>query len=228
MIALTSAMPVEIGLIKESVDNAKIVKWADWNFITGELFGSEVVVTHTGVGKVLAALVTQRLIDVFKPSAVIMSGIAGSIDRDLNRGDLVVGIDCIQHDFDAAFFGFERGHIPYTDYHIIEADSMLVEKALSYDKESLKKGRILTGDQFISDAGNKRFDYLRDELKGSLVDMEGAASALTAMVNEIPFLIIRAVSDYADGEGGKNYKKFIKNASVRILGLIEHILKQQD
>ena len=224
MIALTAAMQPEIELIKASITNPEFVQWSDWEFITGELFGQEIVAVQTGVGKVLAALVTQKIIDEFKPSVIIMSGIGGSINPDFQRGDLVVGVDCIQHDMDSTLFGFKRGQIPYTDYHIFPSDPALVETAMSYKDEPLKKGRILTGDQFISNSDKPEFAFLREELKGDIVEMEGAAAALTAMINNIPFLIMRAVSDNADGAANGSYKKFLKTASARSFNLLEFLL----
>lgn len=226
MIALTAAMQPEIELIKNSITNAESIKWKNWEFLVGDLYGQQIVAVRTGVGKVLAALITQRLIDQFKPEAVIMSGIGGSINPAIHKGDLVVGIDSLQHDMDATKFGFKRGQIPYTEYHIIPSDPELINIALSYSKEPLKSGRILTGDQFFTGSGDSEYDYMRNELHGDIVEMEGAAAGLTAMINEVPFLIIRAVSDDADGGSGKNYKRFIKRASERNFELIKYILKK--
>lgn len=225
MIALLAAMQPELKLIRDAVESPKIIDWHEREFITGRLLGHDVVAVQTGVGKILAAAVTQRIIDQFNPDYIIMSGIGGSINPDLRRGDLVIGVESVQHDFDATVFGFKRGQIPYTDYNVIPSDPNLVEKAMSW-KEPVKKGRILTGDQFIAGSHKPEYSYLRDELKGDIVEMEGSAAGLTALINKIPFLLIRAVSDNADGEATGSYKKFLKSASERSFSLIEHILKQ--
>ena len=217
-------MQSEIELIKHSVADAQTVKWHEWEFVKGKLHGREIVAVQTGVGKVLAAIVTQHLIDAFEPAAVIMTGIGGSINPDFHRGDIVIGTDSIQHDMDSTLFGYKRGEIPYTPYRIIPSDPYLVEIAMAYKTEPLKKGRILTGDQFVSGSGRPEFDYLRSELEGDIVEMEGAAAGLAAMINEVPFLLIRAVSDNADGKDMGSYKDFIKSASKRSFGLIEHLL----
>ncbi len=224
MIALTAAMQPEIGFLKSSITEQEIIRWSNWEFIIGRLGGREVVAVKTGIGKVLAAAVTQKIIDQFSPSAIIMSGIGGSINPEIRRGDLVIGMDCVQHDFDSTEFGFRRGHIPHSDYHIIPSDPNLVRTALLYKKEPLKTGRILTGDQFITRAHEKEFEYLRNELNGDIVEMEGAAAGLTALINDVPFLIIRVVSDNADGESKGSYRKFVNTASERSFHLIEHIL----
>lgn len=219
-------MQPEIKLIKESISNQEKIIWKDWEFIKGELCGREIVAVQTGVGKVLAALVTQRLIDEFNPSAIIMTGIAGAVNPDLNRGDIVVGTDSLQHDMDATLFGFERGQIPYTDYKLIESDAKLIEAAVSYPAEKIKTGRILTGDQFISGIGDDAFSYLTGELDGDVVEMEGAAAGLAAKVNGIPFLLIRVISDKADGKAKGSYLKFLKSASERSFHLLEYMLEK--
>ena len=224
MIALIAAMKPEIQLIKESLTDAERIPWNDFEFVHGKLNGREVVAVQTGVGKVLSALVTQKIVDDFSPSAIIMSGIAGSLRSDLHRGDIIVGRDSIQHDMNATLFGFERGQIPYTDYRIIESDPALVEAAMSYGAEKLRLGRILTGDQFISGAGTDEYSYLTDELGGDAVEMEGAAAALAAKVNGVPFLLVRVISDNADGKAKGNYLKFLSRASERSFHLIEYLL----
>ena len=217
-------MKPEIDLIKKSVQNAERKNWNGWEFVRGTLAGREIVAVQTGVGKVLAALVTQHLIDEYSPSAIIMTGIAGSVNPEIRRGDILVGRDCMQHDMDATLFGFKRGQIPYTDYRIIDSDPALVETALAYGGEKIRSGRILTGDQFISKAGTSEFAYLTEELGGDAVEMEGAAAGLTAKVNGIPFLLVRVISDNADGEAKGNYLKFLAKASERSFHLIEYML----
>ena len=226
MIALTAAMQPEIELIRAAAEEPRITKWNSWEFVQGRLCGKEIAAVRTGVGKVLSAAVTQKMIDLFNPEAVILSGIGGSINPEFRRGDIVIGTESIQHDMDATLFGFERGRIPYTDYHIIPSDSRLTDIALEYEASPVKKGRILTGDQFISGAGRPEFAYLRNELGGDIVDMEGAAAGLTALINNVPFLIIRIVSDNADGKSGGGYQKFLKSASKKNFDLICHIIRK--
>ena len=138
MIALAAAMQPEIEMIKGAVEAPGIIKWNDFEFLKGRLCGQDVVAVHTGVGKVFSALVTQKLIDTFTPSALIFSGIGGSLNPELHRGDIVIGKDAVQHDLDATMFGFERGQVPYTDYRIIQSDKKLMDIALGYEDEKLK------------------------------------------------------------------------------------------
>ncbi len=218
-------MEPEICRIKAAVSGKSAGKLNGHEIITGTLCGKDVVAACTGVGKVLTALSLQYLADHFKPSAVIMSGIAGSVNPNLGIGDMVLGTGFIQHDFDATAAGFERGRIPYSDFGYLEADSSLIECALKWKGETLRTGVVLTGDQFISDAGNDETMSLFRQLNGDIVDMEGAAAAITAAVNGIPFMMIRIISDLADGKIKKSFGKFVKLSSERNLKLIQYILE---
>ncbi len=224
MIAIIAAMDPELRMIRNSIQNRQIENWNGYEFIQGRLGGKEVVAVRCGVGKVLTALITQRLCDEYSPSAIIMSGIAGSINPEILLGDIVAARDCIQHDLDATMFGFSRGEIPYSGIRIVEADTHLFNTALGFSDESVKSGRVLTGDQFITGSDRPEYAYLKNELEGDLVEMEGAASAITAAINKTPFLLIRVVSDNADGKAPENYNKFLKSASERSYHLVEYIL----
>ena len=153
-----------------------------------------------------------------------MTGIAGALNPSYHRGDVIVGKDCLQHDMDASLFGFRRGQIPYTDYRVVPSDKTLFNTAMSCRRLNPKAGRILTGDQFITGSGDPTYSYLIDDLKGDAVEMEGAAAGLTALVNGLPFLLVRVISDKADGKAKGSYLKFLKSASEKSFELVEHIL----
>ncbi len=150
-----------------------------------------------------------------RPDYLIVTGIAGSVRDGLDLGDVVVSRDCVQHDLDATALGFELGQVPYTEHRILRADPRLVELALAtqVDGQRVVAGRILTGDQFVSDPD----DALRrrlSELDGSVVEMEGAAIALVATVNRVPFVIIRSVSDKADAAAPADFGAFLRRAAA--------------
>ena len=153
--------------------------------------------------------VAQRAIERMRPDYLIVTGIAGSVRGGLDLGDVVVSRDCIQHDLDATALGFELGQVPYTDYRILRADPRLEELALATPVagQRVVAGRILTGDQFVSDPDISLRRRL-SELDGSVVEMEGAAIALVATVNRVPFVIIRSVSDKADAAGAGRLRRF--------------------
>jgi len=218
------------GEISAFLDDFQIIgkqKWNDFIFYPGKLEGKDIVVAKSGVGKVLSAIVTQKMIDLFAPSAIIFTGIAGALRDNLEIGDILIGEDSVQHDVNATLFNFKRGEIPYTSYRFIKSDPTLFHIALDFNNENIQihKGRILTGDQFIKDSRSKEKSYMTQELMGDCVEMEGASVALVATVNQIPHLIIRTISDKAFNNGKTNFRKLMKTASENSLTIIKHILQ---
>ena len=186
----------------------------------------KVVLTRTGVGKVFAAMVAQRVIDRMRPDYLIVTGIAGSVREGLNLGDVVVSRDCVQHDLDATSLGFEIGQVPYTEYRILRAEPRLVKLALRVPVKGQRvvAGRILTGDQFVNGSNESLRCRLRD-LEGSVIEMEGAAIALVATVNRVPFVIIRSVSDKADAVASVDFGAFLRCAASNSCTVCMGILK---
>ena len=186
--------------------------FAAFRFRTG---GVDAVLMRTGVGKAFAAMVAQRAIDRARPDYLIVTGIAGSVRGDLDLGDVVVSRDCVQHDLDAGALGFEVGQVPYTGYRFLRADPRLVELALATPVAGRRvvAGRILTGDQFVSGPDPALRRRLR-ELGGAVVEMEGAAIALAATVNRVPFVIVRSVSDKADAAAPADFGAFLRRAAA--------------
>jgi len=225
-IVILGAMDGEIESFLNTFEIVGKQKWQDFTFYPGKLENRDILIARSGVGKILTAMVTQKIIDLFHPSAIIFTGIAGSINPELNIGDMLIGRDSVQHDFNATKFNFKLGEIPYTPYRFFKSDDFLYNKAMTFSSEKYKVigGRILTGDQFISDKTSSMNSYLTDELHGDCVEMEGAAAALVANVNQIPHLIIRTISDKADGKDKINFRSLLKIASENSLKIVQHIL----
>lgn len=223
MIGIIGAMDTEVAKLKEVMEDVKITKAASMEFYEGTLNGSRAVVVRAGVGKVNAACCTQTLIDHFPVSCVINTGIAGSLKAEINIGDVVLATDAVEHDMDAVALGYAPGKIPDMEAESFEADERLRKIA----KESCEKvnpdisvyeGRVVTGDQFISSKEKK--EWLTETFGGCCAEMEGAAIAHTAYLNQIPFLIVRAISDKADGSAHMDYPTFAAKAiehSVRLM-----------
>lgn len=209
--ALSSEIEATIGALESPVDAA----FAGREISVGTLSGREVVVGYTGVGKVLAAMAIQGVIDRYHPEAVLFMGIAGSLNQDYEIGDLIVGADCLQHDFDATRFGFLRGEIPYEKIVELPGDEGLVDFASRWKPKgrTLHIGRVLSGDRFVSTADESPDNDLREELLGDAVDMESAAAALVAHLNDVPFLVVRIISDKADGVLPADFKGFMRESS---------------
>ena len=199
----------------------------------GRVDGEDVVAAATGVGKTLAALAAQHVIDTYAPERILYTGIGGSLNPDLVPGDVIVAEDTVQWDFDTTFFGFQRGRIPFTSWRFLPSDRELVIKALETPAEvilkltggKIRSGRILTGDSFVSDKNSSAFQLVMKSLGGDAVDMEGAAAGLAAAVHGIPFLLVRVISDAADGKHPLRFGKFLSSASGASLAVLRQVLK---
>ncbi|WP_438351818.1 5'-methylthioadenosine/adenosylhomocysteine nucleosidase [Paenibacillus sp. FA6] len=225
-IGLIGAMDEEIKLLLAGMEQSKEITKAGVRFVKGILHGKPVVVCKSGVGKVNAAVTTQILIDQFGASKVLFTGVAGAIHPDLNIGDIVISTECIQHDMDVTALGFKRGVIPYQEISTFSADAQLIALAeqacheISVGKYML--GKVLSGDQFI--ANRNTVAWLRNEMDGACVEMEGAAVAQVCYMNNVAFVIIRSMSDKADGSAHVNYADFTIASSQRSHAIIEQML----
>ena len=214
-IGIIGAMEVEVASLKERMQDVEITRKASMEFYAGVLEGKKVVVVRSGIGKVNAAICTQILIDDFHAEVVINTGIAGSLNADINIGDIVVSTDLIHHDMSASSFSFH-------------SDDALRKLAVQACKEvnpdiEVFEGRIASGDQFVADQGVK--DFVVKEFGAYAVEMEGAAIAQAAYLNNVPFLVIRAISDKADGSAEMDYPTFEAMAAEHSFKLTLRILK---
>jgi len=227
MIILLGALDGEIAEFLDALGAKTDEPWNGFVFHRGLLEGKEVVVAKSGVGKTLSAMVTQHLIDKYHPTAIIFTGLAGGISTKLDIGDTLIATDCMQHDFDVTALGPKRGAIPFSPYRIFSCNPGLLELALSCVPLDGKAvcGRVLTGDQFITGKNLAAMSYLVDELEGDAVEMEGASVGLVATVNDIPFLLIRTISDKADAGAILDFKAFLPRASRNSLRYVRHILR---
>lgn len=216
-------MDQEVAKLKEMMTEVEITKAASMEFYKGKLNGTEAVVVRAGVGKVNAACCTQALIDHFPVSCVINTGIAGSLQASIDIGDIVLATDALEHDMDAVSFGYGLGQIPGMKVFSFTADEKLRKIAKEGCEKvnpdiSVHEGRVVTGDQFVSSKEKKT--WLVDHFDGCCTEMEWAAIAHVAYLNQIPFLIVRAISDKADDSAHMDYPTFEAKAiehSVRLI-----------
>ena len=221
-IGIIGAMEVEVAILKEKMEDVRIIKKASMDFYEGILAGKKVVVVRSGIGKVNAGICAQILADVFSVDAIINTGIAGSLNKNINIGDIVLSTDVVQHDMDATGFGYRKGQIPQMPVFFLNADDNLRRLAAEVCKEvnpdiQVFEGRIASGDQFVCDQDVK--NRIVSEFSAYATEMEGAAIGQAAYLNEIPFLVVRAISDKADGSAQMDYSEFEKAAvdhSVRL------------
>ena len=229
MLGIIGAMDEEVAKIKEQMENVKVMSKAAMDFYEGTLSGKDVVVVRSGIGKVNAAMCTQILVDNYQVDAVVNTGIAGSLNADINIGDIVLSVDTIEHDMDAVAFGYPLGQIPRLDTLSFKADEKLRALAKKVCQEvvpevSVFEGRVVSGDQFISD--KKKKDWLVENFDGYCTEMEGAAIAHAAYLNGIPYLVIRAISDKADDSASMDYPTFEAQAIEHSVKLLLEFCKQ--
>lgn len=226
MILILGAMDSEIAEFLSELEAPQRDAWNGFAFHRGRLSGQAVLVAKSGVGKVMAALVTQHLIDAYAPRAVVFTGLAGSLRPHIGIGDTLLADDLVQHDLETSGLGLPRGQVPFSDYRFLSADPILLAAAAGYQPPSgaLHRGRICTGDQFITHRELESHHYLTSELGGDGVEMEGASVALVCRVNAVPFLIARTISDRADGSASVNFEAFLPQASRNSLALVKYLL----
>lgn len=227
MIGIIGAMDEEVEQIVQVMEVEKEEVKASMTFKAGKLAGKEVVIVRSGIGKVNAAVCTQILVDDFGVDYIINTGIAGSLNTKINIGDIVISSDVLHHDVDATGFGYAVGQIPRMDTLSFQADEQLIELAKAACKKVVPSigahvGRIVSGDQFISDKAVK--DKITVNFKGYCTEMEGAAIAQAAYLNKVPFLILRAISDKADDSATLDYPTFEKQAIANSVLLIKELV----
>lgn len=215
--------------ISEFLVHAEIVAQENWHgfiFYTVRLQGREAILVKCGVGKVFAALVSQHLIDAYSPDALIFTGVAGALNPEYAIGDVVIGRECIQHDVDGIALGFARGRLLYTEYQTFAGDPAMLKAALGaqLDGHKIRAGRILTGDQFMTRTEINHHRYLMDELAGDAVEMEGGALAQVCAVNGIPYLVVRTISDRADGDAVEDFTRFLPVVAHNSFAVVRQIL----
>lgn len=211
MLGIIGAMDEEVDKLKAEMEQVVVKRKASMDFYQGSIQSKEVVIVRSGIGKVNAGICAQILVDDYQVSGIINTGIAGSLRNEINIGDIVISTDAVQHDMDAVAFGYELGQIPRMDTLAFQADSRLAELAESSCRKVLPKlgifrGRVASGDAFI--ANKERKDFILKEFDAYCCEMEGAAIAQAAYLNQIPFIIIRAISDKADDSAHMDYPAF--------------------
>lgn len=228
MIGIIGAMDEEVISLKRKMHVTEEKEIAGMTFFVGTINEKEVVVVRCGIGKVNAAVCTQILVDVFNAEYIINTGVAGGLYPELNIGDIVVSSDTVEHDMDASAVGNPRGEIPRMKKTYFEADSKLIEIA----QEAAKKlkgdhkvyvGRVASGDQFICSMKVKEDIYTT--FTAYCAEMEGAAIAHACYLNQVPFVIIRAISDKADQSADVNFEEFVDVAAKNASRMIESILE---
>ena len=211
-IGIIGAMKAEVEGLIQALAPVSQTTVAGLTFFQGELVNHPVVVVQSGVGKVNAAMCTQILIDHFSVSAIINTGVAGGINPKVAIGDVVIATHAMHHDFDVTVLGYDPGAIPSLETSCFEADPNLRQIALAaacsiHGDKRTHSGIIVSGDQFI--ASTERKKTLAQTFNAICAEMEGAAIAHVAYLNQVPYSIIRIISDQADSTAPADFHAFV-------------------
>ena len=228
-IGIIGAMDEEIDPLLEAaqVRSRRVV--AGMEYCEGTLEGKPVVMVKCGMGKVNAGICANTLVNDFNCTKVINTGAAGSLDNRIGIGDVVVSVDAVQHDFDVSAIGFKRGEIPFTGLYAFPADEAMRKAAVEAVREAAPEvgvfeGRVCSGDQFISTSEQK--DRITSNFGGMCSEMEGAAIAHACHLNGTPFVIIRAISDKADGSQAMEFDAFKAVAGARSARVVRRMVQR--
>ena len=224
VLGVIGAMEEEVEILKSKMTIAETEVIAGMEFYKGTFEGKDIVLVRSGVGKVNMATCTQILIDKFNVTALINSGVAGTLEQ----GDIVISTEAVQHDFDTTVFGDPLGEISRLGVTFFEADQDMIEIAKEASKNvpevTVKEGRIASGDQFV--AGGEIAERIKSNFgEVSAVEMEGAAMAQVAYLNEVPYVILRSISDKANGEAELSYEEFLPIAAKNASKMVEEFIK---
>ncbi|MDR1832712.1 MAG: 5'-methylthioadenosine/adenosylhomocysteine nucleosidase [Fusobacteriaceae bacterium] len=228
MLGIMGAMREETEALRGEMRDAVALSAGNLQFVRGSLAGRDIVLTQCGIGKVNAAMAATLMIERFGAEKLFFTGVAGAIDPVLDIGDIVIGTSLIEHDFDITAFGRAPGEIPGMETIGFPCDSGLVEladvqaKKLFQDIKAVR-GVILSGDQFI--ASPEKIDWLKHTFGGICTEMEGAAVAHVCHLLRVPCLVLRAISDRADGNAKTDFGAFVRTSALRSKVLLTSLLQ---
>lgn len=229
-LGIIGAMTIEVETLQQNMTDKKYTKRAGMDFCEGKLSGMDVVVVQCGVGKVNAALCVQILCDCFGVTHVVNTGVAGSLCAELDIGDLVISQDAVYHDFDCSVINdaYRVGQVPGLSVWSFPSDPELMKLAMkaaeAVNPGHNKIGTVASGDQFICNKALK--ERIIANTGAVCTEMEGAAIAHAAWRNQVPFVIIRAISDKADDSAEMDYPTFELIAAKRCASVTENFVRE--
>lgn len=215
-ISVIGAMPSELADIRRMLGDAEIKRISGFDFYINEYKGNKIVNACCGIAKVNAALCTQVMIDNFSPDYIINAGVAGGMNSAVKVCDIVISTEVLPHDLDAHFLA---DYPPYCA--IFKANEALMntaEKVCGEFSVNSFRGRIVSGEQFISDSAVKA--AIQEKFNPYAVDMESAAVGHACYLNDMPFVSVRCISDNADNEGAMSFDEFEKIAAKRVAEIV--------
>lgn len=229
MIGIICALAVEVEGLKKIMTDTKTAVAAKTEYLSGTVGEKEIVCCECGVGKVNAAMCAQAMIDLFHPDVIVNSGIAGSLSKDIAIGDIVISDDCVQHDYDGTEMGDPPGEIWYADEKRVDipADKKtadILQKACeTLENTQIFRGRIATGDTFV--AAHERREKIAETFHALACEMEGGAVAQVCYRNEVPFSILRCISDDFGSNMFMDYLEFRDLAAEKSIAVLKNFIE---
>jgi len=232
MLGVIGAMTEEVQLLLSEVTDARPSVHAGITVTCGNYKGTEIALAQSGIGKVNATICTQMLIDRFNPEKLVFSGVAGGLLPNMQAGDIIVASHVVQYDMDLTAFGRRHGETPGRD-RLIECNPDLVGKATQAFDEAfdgvegapnLMLGTIASGDRFVQDVNMLR--WLQREFAALATEMEGAAFGYTCQVNNLPFVVIRALSDSSGESASGDFEANLHQACRNTFNLLDNMIPE--
>lgn len=227
-IGIIGAMDEEVDLLRSKMADIEEINLAGSEFYNGKIDNQEVVLLKSGIGKVNAAMGTALLIEKFHPDVIINTGSAGGFHKELNVGDVVISTEVRHHDVDVTIFGYEYGQVPRMPAYFSPNDNLVSVAEKSAEKINdiqVVKGLIASGDSFMNDP--ERVEFIRSKMPELYAaEMEAAAIAQVAHQFEVPFVIIRSLSDIAGKDSNVSFDQFLETAAKNSAELILLMLEE--
>ena len=226
-VGVIGALGEEVEALILALEDAREEQVGSLTFFSGSLFDKRVVVARCGVGKVFAAMCAEAMIIKYKPDLIVNTGVGGALASGLCPLDTVVAERLVQHDMDTSALGDPKGMISGINRVYFETDKRAQQILLSAAAElslPVRLGTVASGDRFVS-SGEDKAAIVR-EFSADVCEMEGAAIAQVAYLNATPCIVIRAISDSADGSSAMDYLHFLPKAAKNSSGLTERLIKE--
>ena len=228
-LAIMGAMEEEIEPLLAHFDNVNFVEFANNKYYEVNYKGLDIVVAYSKIGKVFASLTATTMIEKFACDTLLFSGVAGGINPELKIGDLIIADKLCQHDLDITAFGHPNGFVPGGKVFVETTKSLreTAKKVASENNLKVIEGTIATGDQFVH--SNERKDFIQSTFNADALEMEGASVAVVCDALNVPFFILRAISDTADMDAGFDFDEFLKssakNSADYLIKIVNELIK---
>ena len=228
-LAIMGAMEEEIEPLLAHFDNVNVVEFANNKYYEVNYKGLDIVVAYSKIGKVFASLTATTMIEKFACDTLLFSGVAGGINPELKIGDLIIADKLCQHDLDITAFGHPNGFVPGGKVFVETTESLrnIAKKVANENNLKVIEGIIATGDQFVH--SNERKDFIQSTFNADALEMEGASVAVVCDALNVPFFILRAISDTADMDAGFDFDEFLKssakNSADYLIKIVNELIK---